>query len=98
MTSHNPNDERERYCGNCHQFISPEIGRELKVSELKPRTIVWLKKPGRAMATVWVVVVHPEWVHFRASAIGMDFLAKRDGDGVRDDDLPMKIYEYLGKP
>ena len=20
MTSHNPNDERERYCGNCHQY------------------------------------------------------------------------------
>jgi protein-arginine kinase activator protein McsA len=20
MTSHNPNDVRERYCGNCHQY------------------------------------------------------------------------------
>jgi hypothetical protein len=36
MTPHNPNDERERYCGNCHEFISKEIGRELKVSELMP--------------------------------------------------------------
>jgi hypothetical protein len=21
MTSHNPSDEKERYCGNCHLFI-----------------------------------------------------------------------------
>jgi hypothetical protein len=25
-TSHNPNDERERYCGRCHRFADDETG------------------------------------------------------------------------
>lgn len=28
MESHNPNDVRERYCGNCHQFHSALGGQE----------------------------------------------------------------------
>ena len=26
MTSHNPNDVREGYCGNCHDWTSPRHG------------------------------------------------------------------------
>lgn len=26
MTSHNPNDVRERYCGNCHQYHDTMTG------------------------------------------------------------------------
>jgi hypothetical protein len=79
----------------------PEIGRELKVSELRPRTIVWLRKNDR-LATLWVMEVTEQGVHFRAGAIGVEFLALRTGPGgeqITDDSHTlMTIYEYLGKP
>jgi len=100
-TSHNPNDERERYCGNCHQFFSREIGRELKVSELNPRTVVWIAKLGRPFASMWVVAVSDKLVHFRAGKVGMEFFALRTGlnqEGITDDSyIPMKVFEYLGE-
>lgn len=82
---------------------SSEIGRELKVSDLKPKTVVWLAKDGRdLMATMWVVDVGDVYVHFYAGATGINFYAKRGGpdlESVTDDThLPMRIYEYLGKP
>lgn len=99
-TSHNPNDERERYCGNCHAFTSREIGRELKVSELKPYTVVIVAKLGRPAATMWVVEVGLTWVHFRAGEIGMELLCERigpEGNQLTDDSrIPMKLFEYLG--
>jgi hypothetical protein len=80
-----------------------EIGRELKVSELKPRTIVWLGKEGRdTMATMWVVEVGPVYVHFRAGAVRTEFYAERRGpdlDQITDNDhIPMRMFEYLGEP
>lgn len=83
--------------------MTNEIGRELKVSDLRPRTIVWLFKEGReAMATMWVVSVGSDYVHFRAGVIKTEFLAARCGPGLEsitdDSGWPMKIYEYLGKP
>jgi hypothetical protein len=79
----------------------PEIGRELRVSELVPRTIVILHK-GQTLATLWVVEVLQEFVHFRAGAVNTEFIALRCGpdlEGVTDNTgSPMKLYEYLGEP
>ena len=77
--------------------MSSEIGRELKVSELHPPQVVVLKKLGRPLATVWVRSVDEHFVEFYAGEVQMTFMASRDGDGIRDDDMPIKIYEYLGK-
>jgi hypothetical protein len=82
--------------------MSNEVGRELKVSELQPQTVVWLHKEGRnAMATMWVVAVGDVFVHFRAGAVRTEFFAERCGpelEQITDDDhIPMKMYEYLGK-
>jgi hypothetical protein len=81
----------------------PEIGRELKVSELKPETIVVLMKQGRSVAaTMWVIAVDDVFVLFRAGATQTDFLAQRCGEGLEqitdDDHIPMHVYEYLGEP
>src|SRR5215472_10938146 len=78
-TSHNPNDEREHYCGKCHAFQSREVGRELKVIDLKPRTVVWIAKLNRSTASMWVVAVSEKLVHFRAGKVGMEFFALRTG-------------------
>lgn len=80
----------------------PEIGRALLVSELKPRTVVWLQKEGReVVATVWVVAVMADYVHFRAGAIRTEFFARRYGPDLElltdDSGLPMQAYEYLGE-
>ena len=82
--------------------MSNEIGRELKVSELQPRTIVLLHKEGRnAMVTMWVVAVGDVYVHFRAGAVHTEFFAERCGptlEQITDDDhIPMKMFEYLGQ-
>jgi hypothetical protein len=81
----------------------PEIGRELKVSELRPRTIVWLAKEGRpAIATMWVIEVSEIYVHFRAGAVRTEFYAKRRGPDLEeitdDDNTHMRMFEYLGEP
>ena len=79
---------------------NPEIGRELKVSELKPKTVVIVWKEGRQAATMWVIEVGDVYVHFRAGVVNMEFLALRTGPDLEeitdDHHLPMKIYEYLG--
>jgi len=84
--------------------VHPEIGRTLKVSDLKPRgqQIVWLHKDGRPVASVWVGSVNAHFVEFIAGEIGTHFLAQRCGqdlDEITDDsNIPMAIYEYLGNP
>jgi hypothetical protein len=79
-----------------------EIGRELKVSELKSRTVVWLAKDECAhICTCWVVSVQRECVHFYMGGTGVNFLAKRCGpdmESVTDSTgKEMSIYEYLGE-
>src|SRR3954470_22303632 len=49
-----------------------EVGRELKVSELQPQTVVVLEKADVGMATLWVVEIGDIFVHFRAGAAGID--------------------------
>lgn len=84
-------------------FNNPEVGRELKVSELKPQTIVVIHKQARNfLATMWVVEVLPGYVEFAAGELKTLFFARRCGAGLEDitDDVgsPLKIYEYLGEP
>lgn len=85
-------------------FSNPEVGRELKVSELRPRTIVVLHKVGRDnfLVTMWVVEILPAYVKFTAGEIRTDFIARRCGPGLDEitdnTGLPMKVYEYLGEP
>jgi hypothetical protein len=80
--------------------MSPEIGRELKVSELVPRTVVVLERPDSFAASIWVVMVQPEYVVFRAGAISLDFIAKRTGPDLEqitdDTGRQLHVHEYLG--
>lgn len=80
-----------------------EIGRELKVSELKPRQIVLLWKEGRpVMSTMWVVEVGDVYVHFWAGEVVTNLMVMRRGPDLEEitdsSHLKMKIFEYLGKP
>ena len=77
----------------------PEIGRTLTTRELQVKQIVWLHKPGRPIATMWVVSVEPEWIGFYSGVTRTTFLARRCGDGITDDDgIIFALYEYLGEP
>jgi hypothetical protein len=79
-----------------------EVGRELRVSELKPRTIVVLERPDSAMATMWVAEVLPRYVIFLAGVTRTCLISKRTGphlEQVTDDTGRMlRVYEYLGEP
>ena len=82
--------------------MKEEIGRELKVSELVPRTVVVLSMDHHPMAaTWWVAEVLDEFVVFTSGELRTDFAAKRTGPGreqVTDDTgKPLHIYEYLGE-
>jgi len=78
-----------------------EVGRELRVSDLKTRSVVVLEKhPNCPKATMWVIGIHPEFVHFATGDKALNFIARRtgpDNNQIRDDEQPMKMYEYLGK-
>jgi hypothetical protein len=82
--------------------MNSEIGRQLKVSELKPRTVVVLHKQDRRLATLWVRAVGTEWVEFYAGVTETTFLARRTGldlESITDDtNRPIEIFEYLGDP
>lgn len=79
-----------------------EIGRELKVSELKPRTVVVVEKSGHPiMSTLWVYLITPGHVIFTSGILRGDFSAKRTGPDLEEltDDTgkPIRVYEYLGE-
>jgi hypothetical protein len=76
----------------CH----PEIGRELKVSELCAGMLVCVHK-GNTVGTMFVLEVDPKRVFFGTRFGG--FIARRVGDGITDHtNKPMAIYSYLGRP
>jgi hypothetical protein len=81
--------------------MNREIGRELKVSELRPRSVVVLQKYGRPCATWWVVEIGEMFVQLRAGLTGADFFAVRSGrnrERISDEfNRPMSVYEYLGE-
>ena len=75
------------------------IGRELKVSELEPRTVVVLERPGGHAATVWVILIQPKYVVFRAGDICIALVAKRTGpdlEQITDAGGSLRVHEYLG--
>ena len=79
-----------------------EIGRELKVSELKPRTVVVLRKETNpTAATMWVIKITDEFVVFTSGVMRTDFAARRTGpklEQITDNTgVRMHVYEYLGE-
>lgn len=84
--------------------MSPEqeIGRELKVSELKPGTVVVLEKGTCShLTSVWVEEVTPRLVMFDMPVINLHFIAFRTGPDMEqitdDTGASFKIYEFLGE-
>lgn len=82
-----------------------EVGRRLKASELKPRTIVVIAPPGRdAHITMWVFLVDNDQVTFRAHAVpGVETwtvinFVRDDGELIDDQGRIVRVYEYLGEP
>jgi hypothetical protein len=79
----------------------PEIGRELKVSELKPRTVVvtHADHSPEFYATMWVRHITATWVLLEANVIGMELLLLVQPDDTLQDGKghPIHVYEYLGK-
>jgi hypothetical protein len=100
MTSYNPMDIVHRYCGNCHQFhasFHPEIGRELKVSELVPGTVVVITKEGRCGAvSAWVKDVGQVGVVLYAGELRLHALFYREKDELHDDNGRLHVFQYLG--
>lgn len=95
--SYNANDVAENYCGACHVYHG-EIGRELKASELREKTVVVLKREiGAVAATMWVHAVLADGVDFYAGEGRIHLLARRDGDELRDDVTRLRVFEYRGK-
>jgi hypothetical protein len=77
---------------------NPEFGREMKVTELTPRTVVILSKPGRPSTTFWFMELIGDYARFFAGSIAMTLILKVMQDGTVQDDsgLPITINEYLG--
>jgi hypothetical protein len=84
---------------------NPEIGRELKVSELPPApSVVWVMKQGSpALASMRVVHIGKAHIHLVARPKGgveFNLLLTRCGPDLEhitdDSHLPMAIFEYLG--
>jgi hypothetical protein len=84
----------------------PAIGRELRVSELKPDQTAWVRKiggkHGDSSSTVRVLRVLPAYAVFHSTDSIVVFFAKRTGenlDRITDDsNCTMHLYEYKGKP
>jgi hypothetical protein len=53
-----------RYCAKCKHLIPVQVGRELKISDLRPGMLVVLTRPGTPVYTAWVTHVTPDWVSF----------------------------------
>jgi hypothetical protein len=95
-TSHNPNDESQRYCANCHSFYN-EIGRELRISELEPGTVVVIMKEGRKSAmTAWVKDIGDVGVMMWCGEIRVNAIFYRKGDELWDDEARLHVFQYLG--
>lgn len=79
-----------------------EIGRRLEISELRPKSVVIIRRVDREIyCTVWVEFIEQEFVtfaSFKPSGIVTHFLAKRIINKLQDDTgLEIEVYEYLGE-
>ena len=81
-------------------MIQNEVGRELAVNKLEPKTIVVLRAANRPAVTMWVAVVGMDFVAFYAGVTKTTFIAQLREDGSLADDAGrvIKVYEYLGEP
>lgn len=79
-----------------------EVGRELKVADLKPEAIVVIAPPGRddLLITMWVAEVRDNLVVFRSGELNWHVINLVLGDGtiVDDQGRPVRVFEYLGAP
>lgn len=87
--------------GDNHSKVkaNKEIGRELKVSELKTDTIVVLAQEDRSIEfTVWVLDITEHFVIFKDDAVGVTIFAEILPDDTLTDDSGAKIviFQYLG--
>ena len=76
-----------------------EVGRELRIDELKRETVVVLVKAGRPAITIWVATVGQDFVAFYAGEISTMLIAYLREDGTLADDsgIRMRVFEYLGE-
>lgn len=84
--------------------MSDEIGRELLWSDLKPRTIVVIKPPGRPPGdrghfTFWVERVTGDYVMFHSAVLHWSVFNFPGPDDTVVDDMGRKVtvFEYLGE-
>lgn len=84
--------------------MSDEIGRELRASDLKPRTIVVVKPPDpqerNTHMTFWVRAVEPAYVVFYSAVLHWAVIAfvTPDDTLADDQDRQVRVFEYLGEP
>jgi len=81
-------------------MMTQALGRELKVSELRRQSVVFLEKAGYPVISAWVVGIGEIYVHFYGGEQGLNFIAARrarDPEAIVDEDgLDWRMYEYLG--
>lgn len=79
--------------------MKSEMGRELRIDELKPKTVVVLCKEGRPAITIWVSRVGMDYVMFYAGQINLTLIAHLREDGTLADDsgMRLRVFEYLGE-
>lgn len=81
--------------------VHPEIGRELKASELQEGTvIIGIKDCGHNhAATIWVIKVMPAYVILYAGEVGLNVVLVRTPEDTLVDDTGAQVhtYEYLGE-
>jgi hypothetical protein len=80
--------------------LSAEMGRELRASELKEKTVVLIGHDTcKAYATVWVEMVDKRFVAFRMGELNTTFFAFRNPDDTLRDDSGkhIRVYEFLGE-
>jgi hypothetical protein len=79
----------------------PEIGRELRASDLRPNTVVVVRPPGHddLSITLWVSAVTQDSVTFFAGDLNWMVinLVRPDGTIVDDKERVVRVFEYLGK-
>lgn len=78
-----------------------EVGRELRVSDLRERMIVILSRPDSDVAvTVWVKSLGEGMVAFYAGVTRALFVAAVSADGTITDNTGRQVmmFEYLGEP
>jgi hypothetical protein len=75
-----------------------EIGRRLRLDELKKKTVVVVAKVGNPNAvTAWVSEIHEDYVTFYMGVTKTTFIAKRQGDDLVDNvNSTIEVFEFLG--